>query len=74
VSGFLEEKLGEALPPATHYRLVSAETGFYAEFVTPFEGNEYKRSRQWDATTRIAGVSFSETQAYCFAAQKSVGS
>jgi len=30
-SGFLEEKLGEAQPPAAHYRLVSAETGFYAD-------------------------------------------
>ncbi len=56
-SGFLEEKLGEAQPPAAHYRLVSAETGFYAEFLTPLEGNEYKRGGQRDATTRIAGVS-----------------
>jgi hypothetical protein len=39
-SGFLEEKLGEAQPPTAHYRLVSAETGFYAEFLTPLEGNE----------------------------------
>jgi Nucleotidyltransferase len=57
VSGFQEEKLGEAQPPAVHYRLVSGETGFYAEFLTPLEGNEYKRGGRRDATTRIAGVS-----------------
>ncbi len=56
-SGFQEEKIGEARPPAAHYHLVSGETGFYAEFLTPLEGGEYKRGGQRDATVRIAGVS-----------------
>jgi hypothetical protein len=56
-NGFQEEKLGEARPPAAHYHLVSGKTGFYAEFLTPLEGSEYKRSGKRDATVRIAGVS-----------------
>ena len=56
-SGFQEEKLGEARPPAAHYHLVLGETGFYAEFLTPLEGSVYKRGGERDATVRIAGVS-----------------
>jgi hypothetical protein len=55
--GFQEEKLGAARPPAAHYHLVSGETGFYAEFLTPLEGSVYKRGGEQDATVRIAGVS-----------------
>ncbi len=56
-SGFQEERLGDAQPPATHYRLVTGEAGFYAEFLTPLLGGSYKRSGAKDATMRIAGVS-----------------
>jgi nucleotidyltransferase-like protein len=31
-NGFEEERLGQDKPPATHYRLRDAETGFFAEF------------------------------------------
>src|SRR5260221_8969785 len=34
-NGFTEELLGENRPPATHYRLGSEASGFYAEFLTP---------------------------------------
>jgi hypothetical protein len=54
---FHEDRLGDARPPATHYRLVTAESGFYAEFLTPLEGGEYKRGGKRDTTARIAGVS-----------------
>lgn len=33
-NGFEEERLGQDKPPATHYRLRDAETGFYAELPT----------------------------------------
>ena len=38
--GFHEEFLGEDRPPAVHYRLAEAGTGFYAEFLTPLTGSE----------------------------------
>jgi hypothetical protein len=34
-----EQMRGEARPPAAHCHLVSGETGFYAEFLTPLEGS-----------------------------------
>jgi hypothetical protein len=56
-SGFQEEKLGEARPPAAHYHLISGRTGFFAEFLTPLEGSASKRNGERDATVRVAGVS-----------------
>src|SRR5581483_12314996 len=38
---FVEELLGDSHPPATHYRLGSEDSGFYAEFLTPLIGSEY---------------------------------
>lgn len=55
-NGFEEERLGQDKPPATHYRLRDAETGFYAEFLTPLIGAHEGRDGQPKATKRIAGV------------------
>jgi hypothetical protein len=55
-NGFEEERLGEDKPPATHYRLRGAETGFYAEFLSPLLGDEHGRDRQPKATRRVAGI------------------
>lgn len=54
--GFEEERLGDNIPPATHYRLGDANTGFYAEFLTPLFGPEHGRDGKLKATRRIAGV------------------
>jgi len=54
-AGFEEEFLGEENPPATHFRLGTDPTGFYAEFLTPLVGSEDKRGRR-DVTAKIAGV------------------
>jgi hypothetical protein len=48
--------LGENQPPATHYRLGDAKTGFYAEFLTPLFGSERGRDGKPKATRRVAGV------------------
>ena len=53
---FEEERLGQDQPPATHYRLGDAKTGFYAEFLTPLFGAEHGRDGRPKATRRIAGV------------------
>ena len=53
--GFSEERFGDETPPATHYRLLEARTGFYAEFLTPLKGGEYRRRGVRKATLRIAG-------------------
>ena len=55
-NGFEEERLGQDKPPATHYRLREAKTGFYAEFLTPLIGAGHGRGGQPKATKRIAGV------------------
>jgi hypothetical protein len=55
-NGFEEERLGEDQPPATHYRLGGAKTGFYAEFLTPLFGSEHGRDGKPKATRRVAGV------------------
>jgi len=55
-NGFEEERLGEYKPPVTHYRLRGAETGFYAEFLSPLSGAERGRDRQPKATRRVAGI------------------
>jgi hypothetical protein len=55
-NGFEGQQLGEETPPATHYRLSDAETGFYAEFLSPLTGGEYGRGGKRKVTRRIAGV------------------
>ncbi len=55
-NGFEEERLGQDQPPATHYRLGDAKTGFYAEFLTPLFGPEHGRDGKPKATRRVAGV------------------
>jgi hypothetical protein len=55
-NGFEEERLGQDEPPATHYRLGDAKTGFYAEFLTPLFGAEHGRDGKAKATRRVAGV------------------
>jgi hypothetical protein len=55
--GFTEEFLGEDRPPATHYRLGGAASGFYAEFLTPLIGAPHDRAHRRKATTEVAGIS-----------------
>ncbi len=55
--GFTESFLGDNQPPITQYRLGSENDGFYAEFLTPLDGNGYSRDGKLDHTVRIAGVS-----------------
>ena len=55
-NGFEEERLGQDKPPATHYRLGDAKTGFYAEFLTPLFGALHGRDGKPKVTRRIAGV------------------
>jgi hypothetical protein len=55
-NGFEEERVGHDRPPATHYRLGDAKTGFYAEFLTPLFGAPHGRDGKPKATRRIGGV------------------
>ena len=55
-NGFFEQRFGDDKPPATHYGLLEARTGFFAEFLTPLKGSEYHRRGERKATKRIAGV------------------
>jgi hypothetical protein len=55
-AGFEEEFLGQDSPPATHFRLGNDPSGFYAEFITPLAGGDYKRGGKRDVTMRIGGV------------------
>lgn len=55
-NGFREEFLGDQHPPATHYRLGDASSGFYAEFLTPLRGGEFDRRGTRKATVTIGGV------------------
>jgi Nucleotidyltransferase len=55
-NGFSEQRFGGDKPPATHYGLREARTGFFAEFLTPLKGSEYERRGERKATKRIAGV------------------
>ena len=41
--GFHEEFLGDDRPPVTHYQLGDTDAGFYAEFLTPLIGGEFRR-------------------------------
>lgn len=54
---FREELLGDTRPPVAQYHVVSGDSGFYAEFLTPLRGNALRRTGERDATVRIAGVS-----------------
>ena len=53
---FTEEFLGDDRPPATHYRLVTEGSAFYAEFLTPLTGSEYDRLHKRKATIQIGGI------------------
>ena len=55
-NGFSEQRFGDDKPPAAHYNLREARTGFFAEFLTPLKGSEYHRRGERKATKRIAGV------------------
>jgi hypothetical protein len=54
--GFVAEFWGDDRPPATHYRLHEAASGFYVEFVTPLAGGPYDRRGKRKATVEIAGI------------------
>lgn len=56
MNGFEAEFRGDAMPPATLYRLTENDGGFYAEFLTPLTGGEYSRSGQRRATAQVGGV------------------
>jgi hypothetical protein len=55
-AGFDEELSGEYIPPVTEYRLGEEDQGFFAEFLTPLRGGEFKRDGTPDATVKKAGV------------------
>jgi len=55
--GFKEELTGEYRPPVAHYTLGDESKGFYAEFLTPLNGREFKRDGSRDATLFKAGIS-----------------
>lgn len=55
--GFQEDLSGEARPPAAHYKLGNATSGFYAEFLTPLVGSSFKRTGEPDATLLAGGIS-----------------
>ena len=54
---FKEALMAEHQPPITRYELGAAAGGFYAEFLTPLEGGEYRRDGTPDVTTKIGNVS-----------------
>jgi hypothetical protein len=54
--GFTEELLGEDRPPAAHYHLGDATSGFYAEFLAPLTGSTHDRKGRSKATLEIAGI------------------
>lgn len=55
-AGFHEEFSGEHTPPITHYRLGDQDGGFYAEFLTPLQGDGLKRDGSPDVTVSKAGI------------------
>jgi hypothetical protein len=55
--GFTEEFSGDDRPPVTHYQLGGDDAGFYAEFLTPLAGGEFRRDGTRDVTTSVSGVS-----------------
>jgi hypothetical protein len=54
--GFSAQRFGDDNPLATHYQLLEAPAHFFAEFLTPLKGNEYRRGGNRKATKRILGV------------------
>ena len=54
--GFTEELYGESRPPAVHYFLGGEQSGFYAEFVSPLQGNALDRKQRPKLTLEIAGI------------------
>lgn len=56
-SGFYEELSGEAVPPASHFRLGGDDQGFYVEFLAPQLGGALRRDGTQDDTLLRAGVS-----------------
>ena len=55
-NGFVEEFLGDAHPPATHYHLRDASSAFYVEFLAPLTGSHYDRTGRSKATIDVSGV------------------
>lgn len=55
--GFKEQLTGEHKPPVAHYTLGDENGGFYAEFLTPLRGREFKPDGARDATLAKAGIS-----------------
>lgn len=55
-AGFREDFSGEHTPPITHYRLGDEDGGFYAEFLTPLQGDGLKRNGDPDVTVSKAGI------------------
>ncbi|MGJ7498434.1 GSU2403 family nucleotidyltransferase fold protein [Variovorax sp. RT4R15] len=54
--GFQEVLGGDHTPPAAHYTLGNAGSGFYAEFLTPLAGSGTRRNGKPDATLLKAGI------------------
>ena len=55
-AGFHPDFSGEHTPPVTQYRLGEEDGGFYAEFLTPLQGDGFKRNGQPDVTVSKAGI------------------
>ena len=55
-AGFHEDFSGEHTPPVTRYRLGVEDGGFYAEFLTPLQGDGLRRSGRPDVTVSKAGI------------------
>jgi hypothetical protein len=55
-AGFGRTFLGTDSPPVTHYGLTDEDAGFYAEFLVPLKGAEFKRSGKPDVTASKAGI------------------
>ncbi len=53
---FKEDFSGEHVPPVTYYRLGEEHGEFYAEFLAPLLGGEFRRDGTRDATVKKAGV------------------
>lgn len=63
VYGFTEEFMGDERPPATHYHLRDAASGFYVEFLAPLVGGGYDRKGETQSNRGNRRNHFSEAQA-----------
>ena len=54
-AGFSRLFRGDNAPPVTHYHLGDDDSGFYAEFLVPLQGGEWKRGKP-DVTAAKAGI------------------